>query len=77
MRSSVGSFRGRAATDRKLTDRSLDVEFDSRHLCEQIDILDPDRKSDQSHVGRHQIERLRQYPDVLQNERIGDGTVLP
>ncbi len=45
MRLSVGSFRFRAATDRKLTDGSLDVEFDSRHPCEQIDIDDPDRTS--------------------------------
>ena len=59
VRLSVGSFRFRAATDRKLTDWSLDVEFDSRHLCEQIDIRDPDRTSAEPHVGRHQVERLR------------------
>src|SRR5271155_833161 len=74
---SVGSFRFRAATDRKLTDGSLDVEFDSRHLCEQIDIRDPDRASAEPHVGRHQVERLRQYTNVLQNERIGDRAILP
>ena len=51
MRLSVGGFRFRAATDRKLTDGSLDVEFDSRHLCEQIDIRDPDRTSAEPHVG--------------------------
>ena len=59
MRLSGGSFRFRAATDRKLTDWSLDEEFDSCHLCEQIDILDPDRTSTEPHVGRHQVERLR------------------
>ena len=77
VRLSVGSLRFRAATDRKLTDRALDVEFDPRHLREQIDIGDPDRTSAEPHVGRHQVERLHQYADVLQNERIGDRAVLP
>ena len=53
VRLSGGSFQFRAATDRKLTDRSLDVEFESRHLCEQIDIRDPDRTSAEFHVGSH------------------------
>ena len=58
-RASAGSFRFRPAADRKLTYRSLDVEFDPRHLCEQIDIRDPDRTSAEPHVARHQVERLR------------------
>ena len=57
-RSSVGSPRFRAATDRKLTDRALHVEFDSRHLREQIDIRDPDRTSAEPHVGGHKVECL-------------------
>ena len=77
LRSSVGSVRFRAATERKLTDGSLDVESDFRHLCEQIDIRDPDRTSAEPHAGRHQVEGLRQYADVLENERIGDRAVLP
>ena len=47
-----------AATDRKLTDRALDVEFDPRHLCEQIDIRDPDRTSAEPHIGGHKVECL-------------------
>src|ERR1700677_1084771 len=77
VRSSVGSFRFRAAADRKLTDWSLDVEFDSRHLCEQIDVRDSNRTSAEPHVGRHQVECLRQDTDVLQNQRIGDRAILP
>jgi hypothetical protein len=76
-RSSVGSVRFRAATERKLTDGSLDVEFDSRHLFEQLDIRDPDRTYAEPHAGRHQVEGLGQYADVLENERIGDRAVLP
>ena len=67
----------RAATERKLTDRALDVEFDPGHLREQIDIGAADRASAKSHVGRHQVERLNQYADVLQDERIGERAVLP
>src|SRR5208282_5696169 len=74
---SVGSFRFRAAADRKLTDGSLDVEFDSRHLFEQIDIGDPDRTAAEPHVRRHQVKRLHEHSDVLQYERIGDRAVLP
>ena len=74
MNQSVGSPRFRAATKRKLTDRTLDVEFDPRHLREQIDIGVPDRASAEPHVGRHQVERLSQYADVLQNERICDAS---
>jgi uncharacterized protein len=74
---SVGSVRFRDAADRKLTDWPLDVELDARHLCEQFDVRDPDRTPAELHVGRHQVERLHQGADVLQNERIGDRTILP
>ena len=74
---SVGDARFRAATKRKLTDRTLDVEFDPGHLREQIDIGASDRTSAEPHVGRHQVERLSQYADVLQNERICERAVLP
>jgi len=50
---SIGSLRFGAATNCKLTDRALDVEFDPRHLREQIDIREPDRTSAELHVGRH------------------------
>jgi hypothetical protein len=43
------------------------VEFDPRHLREQIDIGAPDRTSAEPHVGRHHVERLNEYADVLQN----------
>ena len=55
----------------------FDVEFDARHLCEEIDIRDPDRTTAEPHVGRHQVKRLHKHADVLQNERIGDRAVLP
>src|SRR6476660_2130296 len=67
----------RAAPNRKLTDGALDVEFDSGHLREQINIDAPDRTSAEPHVSRHHVERLNQYADVLQNERICDRAVLP
>src|ERR1700721_1677541 len=66
-----------AATERKLTDRTFDVEFDSSHLGEQVDIDAPDSASTQPHVGRHQVERLDQYADILQDERIRNRTVFP
>ena len=67
----------RAATKRKLTDRALDVEFDPGHLREQIDIGASDRTAAEPHVGCHQVERLDQYADVLQDERIGERAVFP
>src|SRR5215475_7352343 len=66
-----------AATKSELPDRALDVEFDARHPREQIDIHAPDRASAEPHLGRHQIERLHQDADILENERIGEGAVLP
>jgi hypothetical protein len=36
--SSVGRVQFRAAAERELTDRALDVEFEPRHLREQFDI---------------------------------------
>src|SRR5262249_52115649 len=77
VRLSVGSLRFHAATNRKLTNRALDVEFDPRHLREQLDIGAPDRTSTEPHIGRHQVKRLHQYADILQNERICDRAVLP
>src|SRR5258708_924119 len=73
----IGGSRLFTATDGKLTNRALDVEFDPRHLREQIDIGGADRTSTQPHIGRHHVERLDQYPDILQNQRIGDRAVLP
>src|SRR5258708_37615589 len=73
----IGGLRLPAATDCELADRALDVEFDPRHLREQIDIAGPDRASTQAHIGRHQVERLEQYADILQDQRIGDRGVLP
>ncbi len=66
-----------AAAKRKLTDRALDVEFDPRHLREQIDIRAANRTAAEPHISRHQVKRLHQYADVLQNKRIGDRAVLP
>ena len=57
----------RAAAEHKLTDRAFDVEVDPRHPREEIDIGDPDRASAEPHIRRHQIERLHQDADVLQN----------
>src|SRR5215831_744303 len=74
---SVGKLRFHAATDRKLTDRTLDVEVDPRHLREQLNIGDPDRASAQPHIVRHQVECLHQCADILENERIRDRAVLP
>src|SRR5580658_898759 len=65
------------ATDGKLPDRPLDVEFQSGHLREQIDIVGSDRAAAESHVGRHQVERLEQRADILQDKRIGNGAVFP
>ncbi len=76
-RLSVGSRRLRAAADHELTDRAFDVEFDPRHLREQLDIDAPDRTSAEPHVGRHHVERLDQDADILQDERICDRAVLP
>src|SRR6266404_28666 len=74
---SVGRLRFHAATDRKLTDRTLDVEVDTRHLREQINIGDPNRASAQPQIVRHQVECLHQCAGILENERIGDRAVLP
>src|SRR5450631_1660607 len=68
---------GPAATDCELTDRAFDVEFDPRHLREQLDMAGPDHASTEAHIGRHQVERLDQYADILQDQRIGDRGVLP
>jgi hypothetical protein len=43
----------RAATNRKLTDRALNVEFDARHLRELIDIGSPNGASAEPHVARN------------------------
>ena len=59
-----------AAANRKLTDRALGMEFDPRHLREQVDIGTTNRTSTEPHICRHQVKRLKQYADVLQNERI-------
>jgi uncharacterized protein len=72
-----GGLRLHATADCKLTNGSFDVEVDPRHPGEKVDIDAPDGTSTESHVGRHQVERLRQYPDVLQDERIGDRAVFP
>src|SRR5580692_10546808 len=74
---SIGSRRFDAATDCKLPDRTLDVKFDAGHLREQIDIGDADCAAAEFHVGRHQVERLHQHPDVLEDERIGERAVFP
>jgi predicted enzyme related to lactoylglutathione lyase len=76
-RLSVGRPRFRPAAKRKLTDRAFDVELDCRHFREQLDIGTPDRASAKPHIGRHHVERLNQYADVLQNERICDRAVFP
>src|SRR5262249_58240324 len=72
LHASVGPSRSHLAPERKLTHRTFDMKFDARHFGEQIAIADADRASAQPHVGRHQIERLHQYADVLENERIGN-----
>src|SRR3954465_9673892 len=61
-----------AATERKLTDRTLHVEFDPGHLGEKVDIIGADRTSAQPHIGRHHVQRLDQYADVFQDERVGN-----
>jgi predicted enzyme related to lactoylglutathione lyase len=78
MRKPPISRRDRSQIDR----RALHVELNPGHLCEQIDIGDPDigdpdRTSAKPHFGRHQVERLSQYSDILQNERICNRAVLP
>src|SRR5262249_24518381 len=73
----IGGSRFRASTKRKLTDCSLDVEFYTSHLRKQIDIGGPDRTSAEPHVIRCQVERLSEYADVLQKERICERAVLP
>jgi hypothetical protein len=45
--------RFRPPTNRKLTDRTFDVEFDPRHLREQIDVDASDSTSAKPNVGRH------------------------
>ncbi len=60
------------AANRKLTDRAFDVDFDPRHLREEIDIGNPYRASAETHVSRHQVERLDQHADILEDQRIGD-----
>src|SRR5258708_15282266 len=68
----LGSLRSAAAAEGELADRAFDVEIDPRHFREQIDIAGADRASAQSHIGRHQIERLDQDTDISLDERIGD-----
>jgi hypothetical protein len=51
--SSSGRVQFRSATERKLTDRPLDVKCNARHFREQIDIGDFDSASAEPHVGRH------------------------
>src|SRR5215470_698964 len=75
--SSVGRTGLLGATERELTDRALDVEFDPRHLGEQIDVDAADRAAAEPHVGRHQVERLHQYASILEDERVGERAVLP
>jgi predicted enzyme related to lactoylglutathione lyase len=67
----------RAATDGKLADRAFDMEFDAGHFREQIDIGGPDCTAAEAHIGRHQIERLHQYADVLEDKRVSDRAVFP
>ena len=69
-----GMKRTSSSASRVLTDRAL--EFDPRHLREQIDIGARSHIR-RAHVSRHHVERLNQYADILQNERICDRAVLP
>ena len=73
----LGSSNFQAATKRKLSDRALDVELDPGHLCEQIDVGGTDRTSAEPRICRDQVERLSQYADILQKERISERAVLP
>ena len=77
VRISLGSLRLQAAAKRELPDRAFDMEFNPGHFREQVDIGAPDRASAQSHVGRHQVERLNQHADILQDQRIGERAVFP
>jgi hypothetical protein len=66
-----------AAAERELTDRALDVEFQSRHFRKQLDIVGSDGASTQPQGGRGQIQRLKNHTDILEDERVGDRAVLP
>ena len=65
------------ASQGKLSNRPLDVEFNAGHPGETVDIVVADRASAEPHVGRHQVERLHHDADIFQDQRIGDRTVLP
>lgn len=66
-----------AATNRKLTDWTLDIKFDPSDPREQINIDTANGAAAEAHIGRHHVERLHQYADVLQNKRIRDRAIFP
>ena len=72
----IASLR-QAATKRKLTDRALDVNLKARHVCKQADISSSDRASAKPKVGQHDIKRLHEHANILEDERIGDRAVFP
>src|SRR6267143_3318730 len=66
------SLRLLAASERKLTDRALYMEFELRHFCKQIDVGAADGAAAKARIGRRQIERLDQAADILQDQRVCD-----
>ena len=57
-----------APAERDLAHGAFDVERESRHLAEEVDVAGADRASAELHVGRDEIKGLHQNADVLENQ---------